>query len=210
MSNRQGEFNHDRLKWLVIDCNIDAIFIENLNTVMDDNKKLCLANGDIIPLTPEMRIISEVTDVNNQAPATVSRMAQLHIQIEKSVDHPHLQRWIAGKSADKDFLTEQFKKYLQPAFISHWEDFKLHGFAQSIETFTQMWDGASKEITFDEGKKAHFFLYVFTWAFGGGLIDNVKQRYWFSDYVCQTSGFKCDNGKRIFDYYIPSGHNQKL
>ena len=42
-------------KWIVLDGDIDPMWIESLNTVMDDNKILTLASNERIPVTPDMR-----------------------------------------------------------------------------------------------------------------------------------------------------------
>jgi dynein heavy chain len=66
-------------RWIVLDGDIDPMWIESLNTVMDDNKVLTLASNERIALTPMMRLLFEISHLKTATPATVSRAGILYV-----------------------------------------------------------------------------------------------------------------------------------
>jgi dynein heavy chain 1 len=59
--------------WIVFDGDVDPVWVENLNSVLDDNKLLTLPNGERLALLPNIRIVFEVQDLKYATAATVSR-----------------------------------------------------------------------------------------------------------------------------------------
>jgi len=74
-----ANLTHECPKWIVLDGDIDPMWIESLNTVMDDNKVLTLASNERISLTPSMRLLFEISHLKTATPATVSRAGILYI-----------------------------------------------------------------------------------------------------------------------------------
>lgn len=83
---------HD--KWIVLDGDVDTIWIESLNTVMDDNKILTLASNERIPLLPHMRMIFEIGSLQYASPATVSRAGIIYVNESDVGWGPYYQSWV--------------------------------------------------------------------------------------------------------------------
>ncbi|KAJ1482175.1 hypothetical protein T484DRAFT_1804853, partial [Baffinella frigidus] len=88
---------------------VDAIWIENMNTVMDDNKKLCLNSGEIIKLTGTMTMMFEPEDLAAASPATVSRNGMVLLE-------PHMLQWPSLLESWFELLPPPLEAY-KPQFL---------------------------------------------------------------------------------------------
>ncbi|KAI8434184.1 hypothetical protein MSG28_012298 [Choristoneura fumiferana] len=74
--DEQGSTWMDKInkrQWIIFDGDVDPEWVENLNSVLDDNKLLTLPNGERLSLPPNVRVMFEVQDLKYATLATVSR-----------------------------------------------------------------------------------------------------------------------------------------
>lgn len=98
VDNLRGE--DSKRHWIVFDGDVDPEWVENLNSVLDDNKLLTLPNGERLNLPSNVRIMFEVENLRYATLATVSRCGMV---------------WLSEDTVSPDMMVKNYLETLRNA-----------------------------------------------------------------------------------------------
>ncbi|XP_070937840.1 dynein axonemal heavy chain 17 [Macaca nemestrina] len=209
-----ANITHDGPKWIILDGDIDPMWIESLNTVMDDNKVLTLASNERIPLNRTMRLLFEISHLRTATPATVSRAGILYINPADLGWNPVVSSWIERRKvqSEKANLMILFDKYLPTCLDKLRFGFKKITPVPEITVIQMILYLlecllTEKTVPPDSPKELYELYFVFAcfWAFGGAMFQDqlVDYRVEFSKWwINEFKTIKFPSQGTIFDYYI--------
>jgi dynein heavy chain, axonemal len=212
-------------KWIMFNGPVDAIWIENMNTVLDDNKKLCLNSGEIIKMSNEMTMMFEVEDLAVASPATVSRVGIIYMEPRGLGLDVLIQSWLermppVTPQIVKNKLNLLFDMYLQPSIFflrSYLKELAPSVDNNLAESLMRILDCYLAPYIVKDGEDPvsdlmiadlttsiePLFLFALTWSVGG--TTNSDGRAMFDGYLrgemfAQKSAWLFPKEGTIYDY----------
>jgi len=206
--------------WIVCDGPVDAIWIENLNTVLDDNKILTLASGDRIPMSENCKLVFEVENLNNASPATVSRCGIVYVSSTDLGYEPVYRGWllqrkeVLNRADEADKLTSLFEKYFKKFNVVDFEEKQMKNPPMDLSSICKVTNllnlltgilqplvTQTRFLSLDEYERV--FLWCLSWAFAG--VYEAKERQDFHEWLASKSTPMPPRGKdgeTIFEYHL--------
>ncbi|XP_071449339.1 dynein axonemal heavy chain 3-like [Hetaerina americana] len=171
-------------KWILFDGPVDAVWIESMNTVLDDNKKLCLMSGEIIQMSMTMNLIFETGDLEQASPATVSRCGMIYME-PRELGWQSLNKsflfWLSSRLLpDQLEIIEDLIDWLVPSIleciIHQCQRFVVTSDLHLFKCFTQlckiMLEGEQQVSTV---WLQNVFIFCLVWGYGSSLNGDSRK-----------------------------------
>ncbi|KAE8744396.1 hypothetical protein FOCC_FOCC009000 [Frankliniella occidentalis] len=193
-------------KWVLFDGPVDAVWIENMNSVMDDNKVLTLVNSERITMPDQVSLLFEVEDLAEASPATVSRCGIVYNDYKDFGWKPYVDSWLETQNKHLSIqMKEYFEHYVNPVL----EFKRLHCFEpipvaeiSAISTLCNLLSIlATKENGVDPADEENFapLSKFMVWSLCAG-VDEIGRRK-LDNFVREMEGvFPLKD--TIYEYYV--------
>jgi len=185
-------------KWLIFDGPVDTLWIESMNTVLDDNKLLTLINGERIALTPQVSLLFEVADLSVASPATVSRAGMIFLDVDDLGWKPFMTSWIEGHEheAQRELLIRSTDRFVQPLLdcvkteckqvITNADVALVQSLARLVDALLVEENGINED-SYTNATEAGteemleltelFYLYACVWTIGGRCNEETRKNF---------------------------------
>ena len=211
----------NEMRWIIYDGDVDALWVENMNSVMDDNRLLTLPNGERIRLQAHCCMICETFDLQYASPATISRCGMVWVDPKNLGYKPYYERWIRqrfgngvvveeSKLNNADFLTSLYDKYVEKCI-----DMILMGLVDGemgeklkqvipisnigmTKQLCSMLDGFLSEEVTDLADIEGIYIFCLIWSLGAQLIGDSRIK--FDEFVKKISREALPDGL-LYDYF---------
>ena len=199
--------------WLVMDGPVDTLWIENLNSVLDDNKTLTLANGDRIPMHSMCKIVFEPHNIDNASPATVSRNGMVYMSSSGLDWVPLLDSWLLTRDAVESNILhtlfhDSFQKiinYSSTSLLSKMELLEVCFISQAIKFLTGLIPKQEDGSILPQKHLEKIYIFAIMWSIGALLeLDDRSKLEEFMKTKTQLDlpRFDGETGDTIFEYFV--------
>jgi dynein heavy chain len=198
-------------KWLVLDGPVDTLWIESMNTVLDDNKVLTLINGERIALPEQVSFLFEVENLSTASPATVSRCGMIYTDYLDLGWRPYFESWLSTRK-DKgciDILKRLAEKYLPQLleyrktciqFVPIPESALIKTFCNLFESLATAENGVLPDDIDSYTRMLElWFLFSLIWSIGGNLTSESRKS--FDSFLREIEG-QFPSQDTVFEYYV--------
>lgn len=199
-------------RWMILDGPVDTLWIESMNSVLDDNKLLTLNNGDRIGLSPNVRLLFEVENLAVASPATVSRAGMIYLDIEELGWKPLVDQWVSEKPSEefREFLEELINKYIPKVLKvkkTQCKELVASSETSCVINLCKLFDAMCKNIkqSDDEDNDTFnlymekWFVFCLIWSIGATVEEQSRRDI---DYILRDIESMFPHTNTVYEYFL--------